>query len=140
MKSGQPHQRYQANEKAKKEERERLERERRLRREIQVTGREKQLKAVQRMKNLQKKAEDGRNEKADEGRKGKGGVGRKGGDIEAGIGKKKSDAQKRKNRRRKEQSLPGWTSCEKGCLCLEFIHSSMISVWHGEINELFKLC
>ena len=71
MKSGQPHQRYQANEKAKKEERERLEHERRLRWEIQVTGREKQLKAVQRMKNLEKKAEDGRNEKADEGRKGK---------------------------------------------------------------------
>ena len=119
------------NEKAKKEERERLERERRLRREIQVTGREKQLKAVQRMKNLQKKAVGGRNEKADEGRIGKGGVGRKGGDKEAGTGKKKSDAQKRKrkdkNRRRKEQILPGWTSCEKGCLCLEFIYSSMIS-------------
>ena len=51
---------------------------------------------------------------------------------------------KRKNRRRKEQSLPGWTSCEKSCLCLGFIHSSMISVslsvWRGEINELFKLC
>ena len=98
------------------------------------------------MKNLQKKAEDGRNEKADEGRIGKGGVVRKGGDKEAGTGKKKSDAQKRKekNRRRKEQSLPGWTSCEKGCLWLEFIHSFMISVslsvWRGEINELFKLC
>ena len=98
------------------------------------------------MKNLQKKAEDGRNEKADEGRKGKGGVGRKGGDKEAGTGKKKSDAQKRKrkNRRRKEQCLPGWTSCEKSCLCLEFIHSSMISVslsvLRGKINELFKLC
>ena len=35
---------------------------------------------------------------------------------------------KTKNRRRKEQSLPGWTSCEKGCLWLEFIHSFMISV------------
>ena len=80
MKSGQPHQKYLANGKAKKEERERLERERRLRREIQVTGREKQLKAVQRMKNLQKKAGDCRNEKADEGRKGKGGVGWKGGE------------------------------------------------------------
>ena len=85
MKSGQPHQRYQANEKAKKKERERLERERRLRREIQVTGREKQLKAaVQRMKNLQKKAVDGRNEKADEGRIGKGG------DTEAGTGKREN--------------------------------------------------
>ena len=81
----------------------RLERERRLRREIQVTGREKQLKAVQRMKNLQKKAEDGRNEKADEGRKGKGGVGRKGGDKEAGTGKKKSDAQKRKRKEEKQE-------------------------------------
>ena len=85
IKSGQPHQRYQANEKAKKEERERLEHERRLRREIQVTGREKQLMAVQRMKNLQKKAEDGRNEKTDEGRKGKGGVGRKGGDKKLAL-------------------------------------------------------
>ena len=102
IKSGQPHQRYQANVKAKKEERERLERERRLRREIQVTGREKQLKAVQRMKNLEKKAEDGRNEKA-EGRKGKGGVGRKGGDNEAGTGKKKSDAQKRKRKEEKQE-------------------------------------
>ena len=103
MKSGQPHQRYQANEKAKKKERERLERERRLRREIQVTGREKQLKAVQRMKNLQKKAEDGRNEKADEERKGKGGVGRKGGDKEAGTGKKKSDAPKGKRKEEKQE-------------------------------------
>ena len=97
MKSGQPRQRYQANEKAKKE------RERCLRREFQVTGREEQLKAVPTMKNLQKKAEDGRNEKADEGRKGKGGVGRKGGGKEAGTGKKKSDAQKRKRKGEKQE-------------------------------------
>ena len=80
---------------------------------------------MQRMKNLQKKAEDGRNEKADEERKGKGG------------GRGKTGGEKRK-------SLPGWTSCEKGCLCLQFIHSSIISgslsVWRGKINELFKLC
>ena len=54
----QPYQRYQTNEKAK-EERERLERERSLRREIQVTGREKQLKVVQRMKNFRKKLKIG---------------------------------------------------------------------------------
>ena len=102
------------------------------------------------MKNLQKKAGDCRNEKADEGRKGIGGVGRKGGDKEAGTVKKKRNQMpkrgrgKTKNRRRKEKSLPGWTSCEKSCLCLGFIHSSMIfvslSVWCGEINELSKLC
>ena len=72
-------------------------------REIQVTGREKQLKAVQRMKNLQKKAEDGRNEKTDEGRKGKGGVGRKGGDKEAGTGKKKSDAKRKRNEEKQQE-------------------------------------
>ena len=110
MKSGQPHQKYLANEKAKKEERERLERERRLRREIQVTGREKQLKAVQRMKNLQKKAEDGRNEKADEGRKGK--VVSEGKAVinlalERRIQMPKRGRGKRKNKRRKEQSLRG---------------------------------
>ena len=54
------------------------------------------------MKNLQKKAEDGRNEKA-VGRKGKGGVGRKCGDKEAGTGKKKSDAQKRKRKEEKQE-------------------------------------
>ena len=77
--------------------RQRRRRGRRLRREIQVTGREKQLKAVQIMKNLQKKAEDGRNEKADEGRKGRGG------DKEAGTGKKKSDAQKRRRKEEKQE-------------------------------------
>ena len=55
------------------------------------------------MKSLQKKTEDGRNEKGDEGRKGKGGVGRKGGDKEAGTGKKKSDAQKRKRKEEKQE-------------------------------------
>ena len=85
------------------EKKERLERERRLRREIQVTGREKQLKAVQRMKNLQKKAQDDRNEKADEGRIGKGGVGRRCGDKETDTGKKKSDAQKRKRKEEKQE-------------------------------------
>ena len=110
MKSGQPHQRYQANEKAKKDERERLERERRLRREIQVTGREKQLKAVQRMKNLQKKTEDVRNEKADEGRKGKVVSERKAVinlALERRIQMPKRGRGKRKNKRRKEQCLPG---------------------------------
>ena len=94
------------------------------------------------MKNLQKKAEDGRNEKADEGRKGK--VVIKKLALERRNQMPKRGRGKRKNRRRKEQSLPGWTSCEKGCLWLEFIHSFMISVslsvWRGEINELFKLC
>ena len=99
------------------------------------------------MKNLQKKTEDVRNEKADEGRKGKVVSERKAVinlALERRIQMPKRGRGKRKNRRRKEQSLPGWTSCEKGCLCLEFIHSSMISVslsvWRGEINELFKLC
>lgn len=58
---------------------------------------------MQGMKNLQKKAVDGRNEKADEGRIRKGGVGRKGGDKEAGTGKKKSYAQKRKRKDKKQE-------------------------------------
>ena len=110
MKSGQPHQRYQANEKAKKEERERFEHERRLREKIQVTGPEKQNKAVQRMKNLQKKTEDVRNEKADEGRKGKVVSERKAVinlALERRIQMPKRGRGKRKNKRRKEQCLPG---------------------------------
>ena len=42
-----------------------------------------------------------------------------------------------------EKSKACRTSCEKGCLCLESIHSFIsvsLPVWRGEINELFKLC
>jgi len=81
------------------------------------------------MKNLQKKTEDWWNEKADEGQKGKvvleGKVVIKKLALERRNQMPKRARGKRKNRRRKEQSLPGWTSCEKGCLCLELIHSSI---------------
>ena len=114
MKSGQPHQRYQTNEKAKKEEREKLERERSLRREIQVTGREKQPKAVQRMKNLQKiKLKLVRMRKLREGKEKvvlEGNVVIKKLALERRNQMPKRGRGKRKNRRRKEQSLPGRTS------------------------------
>ena len=57
IKSGQPHQRYQANVKTKKEERERLEREWRLRK-IQVTETWETAQGSAKNEELQKKAED----------------------------------------------------------------------------------
>ena len=98
MSAGQPYQRYQLEQRAKREERERIESEKRVRREVQVVGREKQLKAaVQRLKAMKKKADE--KERKNEGKKG--GGNRVAEESEAGA--KKEKAKKRKADRQAEK-------------------------------------
>ena len=96
MSDGQPRQRYMLEQKAKREERERIESEKRARREVQAGGREKQLKAaVERLKNLKKKAKEGLKGKSASRKKDEG----KGTACES----KKEKAKKRKMERQAEK-------------------------------------